>query len=75
LPERCVECNRSPRLHEVVSCFSETFPLVAPNHAAYNLTLRLCLPCGTRFAGREQIREYLRTKIPAHARVAEVVTA
>lgn len=73
MPERCVDCQCRPRLHEVVSCYSETFPLLAPNHVAYTLTLRLCLTCGTRFTDRGQIREYLRTKLPAHARVAEAV--
>ena len=73
MPERCVDCNSRPRLHEVVSSYSETFPLLAPNHVTYQLTLRLCLACGTRFADRRQIREYLRTKLPAPARVAEAV--
>jgi NMD protein affecting ribosome stability and mRNA decay len=74
LAERCVDCNSGPRLHEVVSCFTETFPVRAPNGVPYNLTLRLCLACGARFADRRQIREYLRTRLPAHATsVAEVV--
>jgi hypothetical protein len=67
LHERCVDCDCRPRLHEVVSCFSETFPVRAPNGLPYNLTLRLCLACGSRFADRREIREYLRTRLPAHA--------
>jgi hypothetical protein len=74
LPERCVDCNSGPRLHEVVSCYSETFPVRAPNGVSYNLTLRLCLACGSRFAGRREVREYLLTRLPAHATsVAEAV--
>lgn len=75
MPERCVDCNSGPRLHEAGPSYSETFPLLAPNHVAYSLTLRICLSCGARFGDRTQIREYLRTKLPAHARVAEVAEA
>lgn len=71
MPERCVDCNSGSRLHQVLSCYSETFPVRAPNGVPYNITLRLCLACGTRFADRQQVREYLLTKLPAHARVAE----
>jgi hypothetical protein len=67
LPERCVDCRTGPRLHSAVSCFSETFPVTAPNGVKYDLTLRLCLACGSRFADRRQIREYLRTRLPAYA--------
>jgi hypothetical protein len=67
LPERCVDCNSGPRLHEVVSCYTETFPVRAPNGVPYLLTLRLCLACGSRFADRREVREYLRTRLPAHA--------
>ena len=74
MSERCVDCNSGPRLHEVVSCFSETFPVRAPNGMPYNLTLRLCLACGSRFVDRREVREYLRTRLPAHATsVAEAV--
>lgn len=67
MPERCVDCNSGPRLHEALSCYSETFPVKAPNGLPYTLTLRLCLSCGRRFADRRQIREYLLTRLPAHA--------
>lgn len=66
MPDRCVDCNCRPRLHEVVSCYSETFPVKAPSGVRYTLTLRLCLACGTRFADRRQLREYLRTRLPAY---------
>ncbi|HET7824533.1 MAG TPA: hypothetical protein VFK90_04335 [Anaeromyxobacter sp.] len=39
----------------------------APNGMPYNLTLRLCLACGSRFADRREVREYLSTRLPAHA--------
>jgi hypothetical protein len=71
LPERCVDCNSGSWLHQVLSCYSETFPVRAPNGVPYTITLRLCLACGTRFADRQQVREYLRTKLPAHASVAK----
>lgn len=74
LPERCVDCNSGPRLQEVLSCYSETFPVRAPNGVPYHLTLRLCLACGMRFADRRQLREYLQTRLPAYATsVAEAV--
>jgi len=56
-----------PRLHTAGPCFSETFPVVGPNGLRYHLTLRICLACGSRFADRSEIREYLRTRLPAHA--------
>jgi NMD protein affecting ribosome stability and mRNA decay len=67
LPERCVDCGSGPRLHEVLSCYTETFPVRAPNGVPYHITLRLCLACGTRFAERREVREYLRTRLPTHA--------
>ncbi len=67
MPERCVDCRTGARLHSAVSCFSETFPVTAPNGVKYDLTLQLCLACGSRFADRRQIREYLRTRLPAYA--------
>ncbi len=71
--DRCVDCNGAPRLHAVVPCYSETFPAKAPDGARFTLTLRLCLACGTRFADRRQLRDYLATKLPAYAMgVAEV---
>jgi hypothetical protein len=74
LPDRCVDCRTAPKLHTAVSFFTETFPVTAPNGVKYELTLRLCLACGSRFADRRQVREYLRTRIPAHARsVVEAV--
>ncbi len=76
MPDRCVDCLTGPRLHTAVSCFTETFPVTGPNGVKYDLTLRLCLACGSRFADRRQVREYLRTRIPAHARsVVEVAVA
>ena len=67
LPDRCVDCRTGPRLHEVASCYSETFRLTGPDAVKYHLTLRLCLACGKRFADRLQLREYLRTRLPAYA--------
>jgi hypothetical protein len=67
LSDRCVDCNSGPRLHETVSSYSETFPVRAPNGLPYHLTLRICLACGSRFGDRRQVREYLRTRLPAHA--------
>jgi hypothetical protein len=67
LPDRCVDCGTGPSLHTAVSCFTETFPVTGPNGLRYHLTLRLCLACGSRFADRLQVREYLRTRIPVHA--------
>lgn len=67
MPDRCVDCHAGSRLHEVVSCYSETFPVTGPYGAKYQLTLRLCLACGSRFADRLQLREYLRSRLPAHA--------
>jgi hypothetical protein len=67
LPDRCVDCSTAPRLHAAVSCFTETFPVTGPNGVKYHLTLRLCLACGSRFADRPQVREYLRTRLPAYA--------
>jgi hypothetical protein len=67
LPERCVDCSTGSRLHEVASCYTETFPVTGPAGMKYHLTLRLCLACGSRFADRQQVREYLRTRLPAHA--------
>ncbi len=63
----CADCKASPRLHEVVSCYTETFPAKAPDGSRFTIALRLCLSCGARFADRQQIREYLRTKLPAYA--------
>lgn len=65
--ERCVDCSDQPKLHELGSCYSETFAVRAPNGAALHLTLRLCLRCGSRFPDRTQLREYLRTRLPEHA--------
>lgn len=74
MPDRCVDCRTGPRLHAAVSCFTETFPVTGPNGLRYQHTLRLCLACGSRFAGRTEVREYLRTRLPAYATsVAEVV--
>ncbi len=67
MPDRCVDCRTAPRLHLAESCFTETFPVTGPNGLKYQLTLRLCLACGSRFADRREIREYLRTRLPAYA--------
>ncbi len=67
MSDRCVDCRTGPRLHAAVSCFTETFPVTAPSGLKYDVTLRLCLACGSRFADRREIREYLRTRLPAHA--------
>ncbi len=75
LPDRCVDCNVRPRPNDVTSCYSETFPMKAPDGGTFHLTLHLCLGCGTRFTDRRQLREYLRTKLPAYVRAAEVVAA
>jgi hypothetical protein len=64
LPDRCVDCRTAPK-HGAV--YTETFPVSAPNGLRYQLALRLCLACGTRFADRQQVRTYLRTRLPAHA--------
>jgi ribosomal protein L40E len=75
MSEGCVDCKGRPRLHDFGSCFSETFALRAPSGAALQLTLRLCLRCGARFPDRSQLRQYLRTKLPAHALQAVPATA
>lgn len=67
LSDRCIDCNDQPRLHQLGSCFSETFPVRAPSGAALHLTLRLCLRCGKRFATRTELRDYLRTRLPDFA--------
>ncbi len=73
MPDGCVDCNVWPRPNDVASCYSETFPMKAPDGGLFQLTLRLCLRCGTRFADRRELREYLRTKLPAYGRASEVV--
>ncbi len=76
MSDRCIDCNTAPSLHAEFSCYTETFPVAAPNGLKYQLTLRLCLACGSRFADRREIREYLRTRFPAHATsVVEAVAA
>jgi hypothetical protein len=64
LSDRCVDCRTGPKLH---ACFTETFPVTGPNGLKYQHTLRLCLACGSRFADRREIREHLRTRLPAYA--------
>jgi hypothetical protein len=66
VPDRCIDCSEQPTLHQPAS-YSETFAVRAPSGAALHLTLRLCLRCGSRFADRAQLREYLRTRLPDHA--------
>jgi len=74
LSDLCVDCSAGSRLNEVASCFSETFPVKALDGVKYQVTLRLCLACGKRFADRRQLREYLLTRLPAYATsVAEAV--
>jgi hypothetical protein len=65
--DRCVDCGDRPRLHDLGSCYSETYAVRAPSGAAIHLTLRLCLRCGGRFADRTGLREYLRTRLPEYA--------
>ncbi len=72
MPDTCVDCNDSPRLHDLGSSYTETFPIESPSGAAMTLSLRLCLRCGRRFADRTQLREYLRTKLPQFAIVGSV---
>lgn len=67
MPNRCVDCQTSPRVNEPGSCFSETFAVKAPNGARVLLTLRLCLPCGARFEDRAALRAYLETRLPVPA--------
>lgn len=64
MPDRCIDCGTGPKLN---ACFTETFPVTGPNGLKYHLSLRLCLACGSRFADRRQVREYLHTRLPAHA--------
>jgi hypothetical protein len=68
LPDGCVDCSVRPRPHDVVPCYSETFPLTAFDGGRFNLTLRLCLSCGSRFTDRTELRRYLETKLPAYAK-------
>jgi hypothetical protein len=70
LQEGCVDCRAIPRLYELGPCFTETFPMKAPNGMQVHVTLCLCLKCGARFQDRVQLREYLRTKLPAPPRFA-----
>ncbi len=67
MSNQCVDCRTSPRVNETASCFSETFPVKAPNGAQVHVTLRLCLSCGARFQDRVELREYLATRLPAYA--------
>ncbi len=66
MPDACVDCNGRPKLHDLGSCYSETFPVRATDGSAVHLTLRLCLRCGARFGDRAQLRDYLRTKVPTY---------
>ncbi len=67
MPDRCVDCDRRPTLHQLGACYSETFPVRGPDGAMLQLTLRLCLRCGARFSDRAQLRDYLRTRLPSYA--------
>ncbi len=64
MSDRCVDCRTGPKLD---ACFTEIFPVTGPTGFKYHFTLRLCLACGSRFADRREVREYLRTRLPAHA--------
>jgi hypothetical protein len=70
LQEGCVDCAALPRLHQLGPCYSETFPVKAPNGMQVHVTLCLCLKCGARFHDRVELREYLRTKLRPTPRVA-----
>ncbi|HSN90025.1 MAG TPA: hypothetical protein VLS93_02255 [Anaeromyxobacteraceae bacterium] len=70
MQEGCVDCRALPRLHELGPCYSETFPVEAPNGVRVQMTLCLCLSCGARFQDRGELREYLRSKLPAPPRFA-----
>lgn len=67
MADRCADCNGRPKLHDLGSCFTETFAVRAQSGAALQVTLRLCLRCGGRFADRAQLRDYLRTRLPEYA--------
>jgi hypothetical protein len=72
LHDGCVDCRALPRLHELGPCFSETFATKAPNGMQVHVTLCLCLKCGARFEDRSQLREYLRSRMPA---VPQIIAA
>jgi hypothetical protein len=63
VPDACVDC----RTLKFTSGFSETFRARGFDGSAFLVTLRLCLDCGARFADRAQMRDYLSTRLPAHA--------
>jgi len=52
-------------LHELGSCFTETFPVRSQGGSTVHVTLRLCPRCGRRFPDRTQLREYLRSRLPS----------
>lgn len=66
MPDRCLDCNERPT-PDHAPAHAETFAVRAPSGAALHLTLRLCPRCGSRFAGRSEVREYLRGRLPDYA--------
>ncbi len=75
MADRCVDCGDRPRLHDLGSCYSETYAVRQSNGSAVHLTLRLCLRCGSRFSDRTQLRDYLRTRLPEYAVRLRVASA
>ena len=73
MSERCVDCSDRPKLHDLGSCYTETFAVRVRSGGVLQLTLRLCLRCGSRFPDRSQLRDYLRGRLPEYA--VQVATA
>jgi len=71
--DRCVDCSDRPKLHDLGSCYTEAFTVRVQSGGALQLTLRLCLRCGSRFPDRTKLRDYLRTRLPEYA--VQVATA
>ena len=71
MPDACVDC-RTPKF---TSGFTETFQSRTYDGSSVLVTVRLCLECGARFAGRDEMRDYLARRLPAHAVSASVAAA
>ena len=63
MADACVDC-RTPKFS---SGFTETFQSRTYDGSTVLVTVRLCLDCGGRFAGRDELRAYLASRLPAHA--------